>query len=138
MNQAELIKQKDEEYELWLKRQKQDGKLERLKKGHVEVTHKLLWQAKSKVISKSAYILMTILLHLENMYVEGKNQKKKRGKAFFHSNADMCSYNLMNEKTLQKAREELVENGFIRAVAAKDGKSAYSYTILDFEGYVGE
>ena len=114
-------------------------KLKRLKKGFYQKPRALLWILKEGILLKREYLLMDILLHLENQFAKGKTTKAKRGQWFFCSNADICSYGLLSEDTFMSARTGLKKKGFIdyksgNGIQAK----ATSYRIEDIEGFLTE
>ena len=117
------------------RRQVEVKKTKRLVKGFFSVPRSLIWQRKQKIISTSEYLLMNILLHLENQFVKAKSQASKRGKWFFCSNKDICSYGLISELTFVKARTKLKGKKFIDY---KSGHTTHAteYRILNFEDYV--
>jgi len=119
------------------RRQVEAKKTQRLLKGFFPVPRSLLWQLKQGIITKSEYSLFNIFLHLENQFVKGKTSESKRGKWFFCSNKDICSYKLISEATFIRARKSLKAKKFIDY---KSGNSiaATEYRILDVKYYVDE
>ena len=117
------------------RRQIEAKKTQRLVKGWFRVERCLFWQLKERIITKSEFEVMIILLHLENQFVKGKSQASKRGKWFFCSNKDICSYGLISELTFVKARTKLKGKKFIDY---KSGHTTHAteYRILNFEDYV--
>lgn len=112
-------------------------KLKRLKKGFFAVNRCLFWLLHERKITKSEFEFIIILLHLENQYAKGKSIASKRGKEFFHSNEDICSYGLISKATLMTARKSLKAKGYIDFKSGHTDK-ATEYHILDIEGFVTE
>ena len=108
--------------------------MEILKIGYFPVPRCLFWQVKDRMITKSEFVVLIILLHLENQLAPGRSIKSKRGKWFFHSNEEILSYRVISEATFMKARRSLALKGFIEF---KQGHTDISsqYRIIDIEGF---
>jgi len=110
---------------------------EGLKKGHFTVPHCLFWLSTERLLRKSEFVLLVILLHLENKYAPGKTIKAKRGQWFFHSNEQICSYKVISEATFMEARAGLIHKGLIEFDKGHTDVSS-RYRILDIEGFLPE
>ena len=93
-----------------------------LRKGYYQKAHGLIELAERGVITKGEYILLDLLLHLENRF-------NKNAKLFYRSDADIIKINLISQKTLTIAKKGLLKKGLI---FMKKGNShrATEYKIL--------
>lgn len=113
--------------------QREKKKDERLKQGFYSKPRVLLWMLKKKKLSKAAYWLLDILLHLENQFARDDEFGGKRGKWFFCSNKDICSLGVLKIKTLRKARKELLDRGWIEFKPGRTGHASDYKIVAGFE-----
>jgi hypothetical protein len=82
--------------------------------------HCLIALAKSRLLTKSEYILLDLLLHCENKFTGDE------GKWFFHSDKDICSTKLISSRNVVAARRSLKDKGFINY------KKGYSHNATEY------
>lgn len=108
-----------------------------LRKGFFQKPRCLLWMRKHGIISKTQYLLIDILLHLENRFAIGNTPQQKQGKEFFCSMKDILSYGVLSENSIQQARAGLIEHGFMTYKEGNTGKAS-TYTVIDFQKFTDE
>ena len=83
--------------------------------------HCLIAKVRDKLLTKSEYIFLDLLLHLENRYTKLPNQW------FYFTDEDMCKTRLISPKTVIKVRRSLKKKGLI------DYKKGHSHKATDYK-----
>ncbi len=83
--------------------------------------HCLTSKTRDKLLTKTEYIFLGLLLHFENRFTKDSNQW------FFVTDKDFCKTRLISPKTVIKARKSLKEKGLI------DVKTGHSHKATEYK-----
>lgn len=89
----------------------------------------LIQMVRHKVLTKAEYILLDILLHLENYYTSSPKQM------FFHPDKKICASRLISGKTITQARRGLARKGIIEFKKRHSPNATEYKILLDPNGY---